>query len=289
MSTQKDIIKDPKKARRSLESVLAEAIIVKHCGWNIEFVSGGYGGFSKNSLLEVLKNIKIIYGKKLWLNIGILNETVLTELIPYLEGICAAIETTNPEIHAKVCPSKPVEPYLKMYEICDKLGLKKAMTIILGLGETIEDFESLEAFIKKHGVTRITFYGLNPIKGTVFEGKEGPKSEYFAEWISKTRIAFPEIVIIAGVWVKRISDLPLFLKAGANSITKFPVIKLFNTKYAKDMASQSEKAGRKFLGNMTELPKIDIDKEIEPLEISEERKPIVKQKVEEYLKIMMRD
>ena len=39
---QKDKIKDPKKAKRTKESILAEAILSKNLGWEIEFISGGY-------------------------------------------------------------------------------------------------------------------------------------------------------------------------------------------------------------------------------------------------------
>ena len=51
MSTQKKLIKDPKKARRSFESILAEVFLCKKLGWKIEFLSGGYESFSRQELL----------------------------------------------------------------------------------------------------------------------------------------------------------------------------------------------------------------------------------------------
>ena len=36
MATQKDKIRDPRKARRRLEGVLAEAILMKRIGWKLE-------------------------------------------------------------------------------------------------------------------------------------------------------------------------------------------------------------------------------------------------------------
>ena len=286
MSTQKSRIKDPKKARRSLESVIAEAIIIKNCNWNIEFVSGGYGGFSKISLLTMLKHIKQIYGKKLWLNVGVVNEHILTALQPYLEGVCGAIETVNPEVHKKVCPSKPIQPYLNMFKTCDKLGLKKAITIIIGLGETLDDFQKLKDLIEEYKIERITFYPLNPIQGTVFENTSGPDSEYVLEWIRKTRINFPKLEIIAGPWVGRVEQISSLLKAGANSITKFPGIKLFNTKYAKEFENQIKSAGRECKGTLTKVPEINIDKEVNQLDLTEEQKQTVKTKLQEYLKVM---
>ena len=69
------------------------------------------------------------------------------------------IETINPEIHKKVCPDKPIEPYLEMFKIAEKYNLEKAMTIIVGLGETIKDFNLLKDFISKWNIKKIHFYG----------------------------------------------------------------------------------------------------------------------------------
>ena len=79
MSTQKQKIKlkNPKFARRKLESIYAEALICKHLSWEIEFLSGGYESFSIEELVEIAKNVKKIYGKKQWLNIGMLKKEEL--------------------------------------------------------------------------------------------------------------------------------------------------------------------------------------------------------------------
>ena len=62
MSTQKNLIKDPRKARRSMASILAEAFLCKKLGWKIEFLSGGYESYTRDELLSLIKNIKKIYG-----------------------------------------------------------------------------------------------------------------------------------------------------------------------------------------------------------------------------------
>ena len=51
------------------------------------------------------------------------------------------------------------------------------MTIILGLGETLKDIPLLLEFIKKHNMDKITFYALNPTKGTIYT--KGPETDYF--------------------------------------------------------------------------------------------------------------
>jgi len=125
MSTQKKLIKEPKKARRSFASILAEAILCKKLGWKIEFLSGGYESFTKDELFFLIKNIYRIYGEKLWLNIGVLNKKDLKLFKPYIEGVCGTVETITPKLHNEICPSKPIKPIETMFRYCDELKLKK--------------------------------------------------------------------------------------------------------------------------------------------------------------------
>ena len=118
------------------------------------------------------------------------------------------------------------------------------MTIIIGIGETREDFPLLERFIKKHGFERITIYALRPVRGTPFT--EGPTPEEVAWWIAKTRIAFPKIEIIAGTAIYRIEEISLFLNAGVNAITKLPATRMFNTDDATIVHEQIASVGRTF-------------------------------------------
>ena len=238
MSTQKNLIEDPEKAKRSTSSLLAEAYLCKKLGWKIGNLAAGYGSYTHDSILELVKNIYEIYGKKFWLNIGVLPEKTIVALQPYLEGIYGAVETVNLDIHKKVSPNKPIAQIENMFKICDKYNLKKAMTFIVGMGETIQDFEKLKEFINKNKVDKIVFYALNPIKGTMFEKSSGPEIEYYLEWIQKTRKTFPDIQITAGPWVNRVGSVKMMLDAGANAITKFPAIKLFNSKHAKTIENE---------------------------------------------------
>jgi biotin synthase-like enzyme len=256
MSTQKNLIKDHRKARRSKASILAEAYLCKKLGWKIEFLSGGYESYTTRELLDLFKEIKKIYGKKLWLNIGTLTEKELKLFKPYVEGVCGAVECINPKIHNKVCPSKPIKDIEKMFKVCDKLKLKKAMTIILGIGETIDDFPLLKKFIEENKVNKITFYRLKPQKNTIFEKTKPITKEYYAEWIKLTRDNFPKLEIVAGSWLTHLDEIHLLLETGADAVTKFPSIKLFNSKYAKKIEQEAKKAKRKFEGTLTKLPKI---------------------------------
>jgi len=281
MSTQKNKIKNPLLAKRKVESILAEALICKICGWRIEFLSGGYNSYGIDELIELTKLIYQITEQKQWLNIGVLKKEELQKFKPYIKGVCGAVECINPKLHDKLCPSKPISEIVEMFKSCDGLGLKKAITIIIGLGETEKDIPLLINFIKKHKISRITFYALNPHKGTIF--KKGPSTEYYIKWISAVRNEFPNIQIIAGSWVNRLNEISKLLDSGADAITKFPSIKLFNSKFAKKIEKQAKTARREFIGTLTKLPKINWDKEIDKLTLDNMLKEKIKSKLRQYL------
>lgn len=285
MSTQKSLIEDPVKARRRMSSMLAEVFLGHKLGWKIGALSAGYGSYTQESILELCKNVFEITKEKMWLNIGVLPEPTIKILAPYLEGIYGAVETVNEEVHKKVAPNKPIAPIEKMYGVCDAYGLKKSMTFIVGMGETIADFPKLQAFVAKHKIDKVTFYALNPIKGTMFENDSGPSIEYYLEWIRKTAQAFPEIDVVAGMWVNRVDKISDMLKAGATSITKFPALNLFNTNFAKTIEQEVEKGGCEFVGTLTRLPEIDIG-EIDSYSFDATLKTELKEKVTQYLESM---
>jgi len=209
------------------------------------------------SIIDLCKKVYSITGEKFWLNVGVLPEKTLIAVKPYLEGIYGAVETVNEEVHAKTAPNKPIKPIEHMYRTCEKLNLKKAMTFIVGMGETIEDFELLKNFIIKNKLDKIVFYALNPIKGTEFENSEGPDTNYYLAWIKLTRTEFPELNIVAGPWVNKSGHLSSILKAGANGFTKFPAIKLFNTDHARTVEQEIKKSGYELQGTFTKMPEIN--------------------------------
>ncbi len=225
MSTQRKVITDPKSAKRKPFSILAEIELCRLLDWKIEFISAGFSGVTQEELLNVLKYGSRLYGEGLWLNTGFMQEKALASYAPYLTGVSGSIETVNPALHKEVCPSKPIPPYLKLWEATEKLGLRKAMTIIIGIGESEEDIPLTIDFIREHGIDRITLYALRPVQGTAF--REAPTLEYYLRWISRLRIAFPDKEILAGIWHNDLSTLPLLFAAGANRVTKYPGLKRF--------------------------------------------------------------
>tara|TARA_Y100000310_G_scaffold313860_1_gene362686 strand:- start:6097 stop:7131 length:1035 start_codon:yes stop_codon:yes gene_type:complete len=288
MSTQPES-KKPRETKRSTESILAEFILAKHLGWDIGFFTGGVGVFTPIELESLLEKIYEITGEKIWLSVGPVPKPILEKYLPYIKGVVGSTETINLELHKKVCPSKPLEPYERMFIAASELNLDKAMTFIVGMGESKEDLLLLKEFITKYNINKIHVYGLIPQKDTMFENYDKPSNEEQAWWIANLRIAFPGLDIQCGIWEDRIDRVSLLLEAGSNSISKFKATKLFGTSKALKIEKQAKKAGRIFKGTLTEIPEIGWEKEVEKLSFTPELKERIKSKLNTYLDSMRKN
>ncbi|MBD3249868.1 radical SAM protein [Candidatus Woesearchaeota archaeon] len=278
--------KHAKKARRSMASMIADAIIGKNLGWKFEYLTGGYANRDIEDIKDISKHISEVYKEKIWVNLGILDEKDMNILKPYVDGICASIETTNIKLHNKLCPDKPIQPYSEMLKLAKNKGFKTSITIVIGLGETKQDLKDLLRFIKEHRLDRITFYALKPVKGTDFENISSPDIENYSWWIKETKKAFPDMEIMAGLTPKKVDYVKDILKAGADGITKFPAISQFNSEKAKLIEKLIKQAGREFISTLTSLPNIDWNKEVDNLDISVELNQQIKEKLKISLKQM---
>ena len=278
MSTQKNKIKDPKKARRNVNNIYAEAEMCKRLGWNIEFLSGGYKSFTTSEIKNIAINIKNITGNGVWLNTGITDE--LEEYGSEIKGITGAVEVANPEIHKRVCPSKKIDDISNMLDKAGDLGFKKAITIILGLGESLSDADYILDYIKEHKIDRVIFYSLNPHRDTVYANSSQPASLYYAEVVARVRIEFPDVEIICGTWIDNLANIGILILAGANGITKFPLFKMFATKYGKRVEEEVKWSGRQLKGTFTNKSKLGDEKS----EVSPDLDKFIKRYVKESLK-----
>lgn len=278
MSTQKNKIKDPKKARRNINNIYAEAEMCKRLDWNIEFLSGGYESFTTQEIKEIATNIKKITGDGVWLNTGITDE--LQEYGSEIKGITGAVEVANPKIHEKVCPSKKLDDISSMLDVAGDLGFKKAITIILGLGESLDDVDYIIDYIKDHNIDRVIFYSLNPHKETIYANSSQPASLYYAQVVAQVRLAFPEIEIICGTWIDNLANIGILILSGANGITKFPLFKMFGTKYGKRVEEEVKWAGRELKGTFTDKNQLGPQKS----EVSPDLDKFIKRYVKESLK-----
>jgi biotin synthase-like enzyme len=278
MSTQKNKIKDPTKARRNVNNILAEAEMCKRLDWNIEFLSGGYESFTTQEIKDIATNIKNITGDGVWLNTGITDD--LAEFGSEIKGITGAVEVANPQIHENVCPSKKLEDISNMLDTAGDLGFKKAITIILGLGETLDDVSYLIDYIKDHKIDRVIFYSLNPHKETIYANSSQPASLYYAQVVAQIRLEFPDIEIICGTWIDNLANIGILILSGANGITKFPLFKMFATKYGKRVEEEVKWAGRQLKGTFTDKDMLGPEKS----EVSPDLDKFIKRYVKESLK-----
>lgn len=278
MSTQKEKIKDPKKARRNINNIYAEAEMCRRLDWNIEFLSGGYESFTTQEIKEIATNIKNITGDGVWLNTGITDE--LNQYSSEIKGITGAVEVANPKIHEKVCPSKKLDDISNMLDIAGDLGFKKAITIILGLGETLDDVSYIIDYIRYHKIDRVIFYSLNPHKDTIYSNSSQPPSLYYAQVVAQVRLAFPDIEIICGTWIDNLANIGILILSGANGITKFPLFKMFGTKYGKRVEEEVKWAGRQLKGTFTNKTQLGSKES----EVSPELDKFIKRYVKESLK-----
>ena len=278
MSTQKNKIKDPKKARRNISNIYAEAEMCTRLDWNIEFLSGGYESFTTQEIKQIATTIKDITGDGVWLNTGITDE--LDQYGSEIKGITGAVEVANPKIHESVCPSKKLSDISNMLDAAGDYGFKKAITIILGLGETLEDVDYIIDYIKDHNIDRVIFYSLNPHKETIYANSSQPASLYYAQVVSQVRLAFPDIEIICGTWIDNLANIGILILSGANGITKFPLFKMFGTKYGKRVEEEVKWAGRELKGTFTDKSKLGDEKS----DISPELDRFIKRYVKESLK-----
>jgi biotin synthase-like enzyme len=281
--------KKPVETKRSRESIYAEFILAKQLGWEIGFFTGGIGVFGPPEIESMLRVITEITGEKIWLSVGAVPRPLLKRYKPYIKGVVGSTETINPELHKKVCPSKPLGPYERMFEAARDMGLKRAMTFIVGMGEKKEDLELLKDFITKYGIEKIHMYGLIPTKGTGMENYPVPSKEEQAWWIAQLRIAFPKLDIQCGIWEDRIERVSFLLKAGSNSISKFKATGLFGTEIAKKLEEQAPLAGREFKGTLTKLPDVDWDAKVDKLSISIELKEGIKVRLHQYITKMKKN
>ncbi len=253
LSTQRHRIKDPSRARRRTSSILAEVEILRRIGCRLEFLSSGYGSHSIEELRRIAQMVSHVSGEGVWLNVGVLREEQLRTFGDEVVGIVASIETFNTELRKRVCPDKSLKKSLKTLKEAEKLGMKKAATIVLGLGEGKSQIPALLDFIKNINLDRITIYSLNPHRETPLSNHPPPASLYQAGVIALIRLNFPELEIIGGTWIDQLPNIGLILLAGSNGITKYPFFSMFGNRYGMKVEEEVRYANRKLLGTFSDM------------------------------------
>ena len=86
--------------------------------------------------------------------------------------------------------------------------------------------------------------------------------------VAKVRLTFPDITIICGTWIDNLANIGILILSGANGITKFPLFKMFGTKYGKRVEEEVKWSGRQLKGTFTDKkrlgnPKSDVNSELD--------------------------
>lgn len=278
-------VTDPKKARRKPWSILAEAELIDRLGWDVEFLSSGYGAYGFDELKELVQMVAHVTKRPQWLNVGVLKGEEL-RFGDEVKGIVGSVETVGAN-RKQMCPSKPLEPIKKMLKGAKEAGLKTGITIILGLGEGVEDIPALMELIGELEIDRITLYSLNPHDGTALADSPPPASIYQAGVIALTRLEFPKIQIIGGTWIDQLPNIGLMLLAGANGITKYPLFTMFGNRHGKKVEEEVKFANRRLLGTFTDMDVLigerELEKERDPKFVFEYEGPEISEGAKETL------
>lgn len=283
MSSQN--IKDPKRAKRKPWSILAEAELIDRIGWNVEFLSGGYGSYSFTEITELAQMIAHVTKRPQWLNVGVMDKKNL-KFSDEVEGIIGSVETVGRN-RKQVCPSKPLGPIKKMLKEGKGVGLKTGITIVLGLGEETKDIPALIDLISELDIDKITIYSLNPHDGTALGDMPPPASIYQAGVIALIRLKFPKIQIIGGTWIDQLPNIGLMILSGANGITKYPLFSMFGNRHGKKVEDEIKFTNRKLLGTFTDIDilagKKKLEKERDPKAVFGYVRPKITKDIKEKL------
>ncbi len=257
MSTQKKRISDKMRARRRVSSIFAEAELLRRVGWKVAFISGGYGAYTIEEIRDVTRTIFEITGAPTWLNVGVLSGSEMELFGGEIVGVTGSVETLAMNIREKICPGKPLEPITDMFGGAADLGLERAMTLILGLGEGAADLPVLIDFIREHAISKITVYSLNPHDGTPYADSPPPPSLYQAGVVAALRLEFPRLRIVAGTWIDQLPNIGVVCLAGANGITKYPLLKMFGNRFGEKVEAEIKAAGRQVKGTFTDKSRLN--------------------------------
>lgn len=251
-------------SKRSLASLMAEVHLAKQLDWRVQLSAGCmYPGIKE--VMAVCKRMVSIMDEKIWLEMQPANGADIDMLRPYLMGITAPVETVNKGLRKRFYSNTPLRKFITMFD--DAGHLRRGITIVLGMGETLDDMQELYHFIEMNKIDKIIFLPVLPHKNTPF--RKSPSSFYITRWIAETRLAFPKSEITAGTWKGRVAEVGLFLKAGANAITKFPAIRRFNSEDARSIEQEIKTLKRTFTSTLTNIGKVS---QLEYLDADDETK-----------------
>lgn len=289
-----------KHAVRSKASILAELLICKVMGWRVGYITGGLRVESRTYLCDLMHDINMVLrgvgngkmgrtAQRIKMNFGPYHETEVKQFAPHISGMGCAIESFDEELHRYICPSKPLKSLLALLATLKNFQLEKFITIILGMGELRDDVFTVIEKIREYDIEMVQLCFLKPQEGTVFSEVETPDPCYMAWWIAQLRIAHPGLIIKIALVRDRISDLSLYLRAGANCFSRFMVMGDYGGPLAEELVTQCRKEGRTLEGQFTGRPDSDsLDRACASLPFDDVLNHEIRKKAKQYGNKLMR-
>ncbi|MFT4343332.1 MAG: radical SAM protein [Candidatus Woesearchaeota archaeon] len=270
-----------KGAVRSRESILAEVLLCKSMGWRVGYLTGGLRVEPTEYLVGLGKLINDVLGERIMFNYGPYTKTETKMLSETLRGMGCAIESFDPKLHSFICPSKPLNSLIKFLGYLEDNSMEKLITIILGIGETMDDVNEVIDYVQKYNITSVQLCFIKPQYGTVFAKVESPDPKYMAWWTAKLRIACPKLIIKIALVRDRIEDFSLMLNAGANCFSRYLVFNDFGNDFARQLVAECKRVNRTLEGNFLSIPAINESELFKDVPI--EMLPVVKEKFFQYI------
>ena len=269
-------------AKRSQASILAECIICKLMGWRVGYLTGGLRVETTDELIDLANKCETVLGHKTSLNFGPFSKGEVDKLTHHIDGMGSAIESFNEELHNFICPSKPLKQLMGFLGHLEENKLGKIITIILGMGEKMSDVEEVIRKVEEYKIDIVQLCFLKPQPDTVFKDVPSPDMEYMAWWASKLRIAHPKLKLKVALVHERIDDLHVLLDAGVNDFSRFMIYKDFCSPFAHKLVEETKKANRNLKGHFVDLPELDLEAEVKKLDLDDELKTDILEKVNQY-------
>ncbi|MFT4312527.1 MAG: radical SAM protein [Candidatus Woesearchaeota archaeon] len=273
-----------KKAIRSRESILAEALVCKVMKWRVGYITGGLRVESTQDMTQLLKSLHDVLEYKVNMNYGPYFPRELDSFQEHVGGLGSAIESFDEQLHNFICPSKPLAALLRFLGECKNRNIPTFITIILGIGEKKSDIDTVIEKIREFNISCVQLCYLKPQQGTCFEDIHPPDPEYMAWWTAKLRIAYPKLIIKIALVKDRIEDFSLMLQAGANCFSRYMIFQDFASPFALALKQECEKVGRVLEGNFTHVPDLATQEIIDSLPFDEQTNQQIGVRFLQYVK-----
>lgn len=215
----------PARYRKSPEEIVEEASRMKKSGLHLIDLTMGedpvvykMGGWS--SLFETIKKVKDEVGIPIMVSPGaIFHEQISSLRSTGADWLAVYQETYNRLLFKKLRINQDFDYRLKVKRIAKKYGFLIEDGILIGVGESEQDWVEAIYSMKDLGVHQMREMGLVPQKNTPMQNFISPSMLDEMKVIALMRLISPHALIPASFDVDGVKGLQLRIMAGANVVT----------------------------------------------------------------------